>query len=63
LATHPYPPTFAGEINNRFAMDKADFTFIVASFLYMVLAIVDPFRRICNPTALRRGFIIPSLIK
>jgi len=44
-------------------MDKADFTFIVASFLYMVLAIVDPFRRICNPTALRRGFIIPSLIK
>ena len=22
----------------------------------------DPFRRICNPTALRRGFIIPSLL-
>jgi len=33
--------TFVSEIQNRIAMDKADFTFLVTSFLYMVLAIVE----------------------
>ena len=34
----------------------------IPTFPYMIPTFF-PFRRIRNPTALRRGFIIPSLIK
>ena len=44
-------PTFAGEFKMNDSMDNADFTFLVTSFLYMVLTIVE-----------RLGFLPNTLI-